>query len=184
LKYNSSESTEIANILGSNNIDKLTADYAYELLNEAPYKYKMAELLGSNNIDKLGDFHVYNLLERSENKHEMARILGSRNMNKLSDNSVDNLVFYQVETYKIIKIIITYKTELSANNVFACLSGKGYNNAARKEIIEALGPDNIKKLSADHIKSLLARKIMNKDEIARILGQENIDKLDDFKSNQ
>ena len=181
LKYNSYESTEIANILGSNNMDKLTADYVYELLNEAPYKYKMAELLGSNNIDKLGDFHVYNLLERSENKYEMARILGSRNMNKLSDDSVNNLVFYQIETYKIIKIIITYKTELSANNVLACLSGKrkyiyghqkkGYNNAARKEIIEALGPDNIKKLSDDDIKSLIAKNVISKDEIARILSQ-------------
>jgi hypothetical protein len=184
LKYNSSDSTEIANILGSKNIDKLTVRYVFELLNEAPYKYKMAELLGSNNIDKLDDFEIYHLLEYAKNKHEMARILGSRNMNKLSDNSVDNLVFYQVETYQIIKILIAYKTELSANNVFACLSGKGYNDAARKEIIEILGPNNIKKLSDDHIKSLLARKIMNKDEIARILGQENIDKLDDFKSNQ
>jgi uncharacterized protein YehS (DUF1456 family) len=108
-------------------------------------------------------------------------------MNKLSDNSVDNLVFYQIETYEIIKILITYKTELSANNVFAFLKkdhcGKGYNDAARKEIIEALGPDNINKLSADHIKSLLARKIINKDDMAKILNQENIDKLDDFKSN-
>jgi hypothetical protein len=131
---------KMAEILGPENINKLTAKNVSDLLEYASRSAhtsmaEMVEILGRNNIDKLDDRNVYELFLNVVDKEEMARILGKENIDKLSGNTVLGLLRY-------------------ASN--------------KKKMAEILGSDNINKLSDENVFNLL-HDLMDKDEKRQIL---------------
>jgi hypothetical protein len=181
---------EIAQLLGSENINKLTDVYVIDLLKYAKnpdemakliiqYKdltYKnvdnlihfatdkeeIAELLGRENINKLSDERVNSLLDLAENKYEMAKIIIQ--YKDLADQNVRNLLRHKIDIDKIAELIIQYKKDLTDQNVRYLLQ----DAKNKEEIAELLGQENISKLSDKSVNSLLYHSSY-KDEMRRIL---------------
>ena len=90
---NSKNIEEMAKALGSENINKLTADGVSYLLGRAKNLKEMATFLGTKNINKLTDDYIYYFLKEDEkNLREMAKILGPENINKLTDSNIFQLL--------------------------------------------------------------------------------------------
>ncbi len=170
---------KMARILGQENINKLTDYNVSDLLKYASDKEKIAEILGQANINKLTGDNVFSLLALydTSDKEKIAEILGKANINKLTGNHVSFLLsrFFSDQDRFIDKMA------------------------------EILGPENINKLNDKNVKDLFRDadgkyQVMNfiikyktelsgrdicysllytddREERARILGPDNINKL-------
>lgn len=153
---------EMSELLGQENIDKLSNNSVRELLLYAPVKKEIGELLGQDNINKLSSENVSNLMMFAKDKQEMAELLGEYNISKLSDKNVSDLLVqrfgvergtlhHRNDKQEITKLILNYKKELSDNNVFWLI----HYAKDKKEMAESLGMENISKLSNDNTRYLL-----------------------------
>ena len=70
----------MANILGSENISKLSSDRVYHLLSNATNKDEMAKLIVKHKKE-LSDGNVYALLKYAENKDEIKKLLREKGIN-------------------------------------------------------------------------------------------------------
>jgi|688.fasta_scaffold00572_68 GMP synthase PP-ATPase subunit len=193
---------KMAEILGSDNINKINREYVrflldsasnrqeminliikyktefsgedvHNLLSGASDKEKIARILGQNNIDKLTVRHVHNLLSDASDIEEMGRILRQNNIDKLTDGHVHNLLSGASDKEKIARILGQNNIDkLTVGSFYGLLSGA----SDKEKIVEILGPDNINQFSDHHVYYLLSGA-SDKDQMARILGQENIEKL-------
>ena len=158
---------EMANILGQENINKLSDINVSNLLNNAPDKKEMCDIIIKYKGNKLSDINVSNLLNNAPDKKEMANILGQENINKLLDINVSSLLDDTPDKKEMCDIIIKYK----GNN----LSDKNvfsllHHTQDKKEMANILGQENINKLSDINVHSLL-HHAPDKKEMANILGQ-------------
>ena len=142
---------EMTELLGQENIDKLSDRSVRELLVYAPVKQEIAELLGQDNINKLSSENVINLMMFAKDKQEMAELLGQYNISKLSDKNVSDLLHHRNDKQEITKLILKHKKELSDNNVFWLI----HYAKDKKEMAESLGMENISKLSDANTRYLL-----------------------------
>jgi hypothetical protein len=159
VKTNIDNKNKIIEALGSENINKLGKRYVYFLLRNKDVDIsQMAEIFGPKNIDGLDKLEICELLGRDGPQHQidkMAKILGSRNIDKLDAHEIHILLFR--------------------------------SGSKLEQMAEILGSHNISRLTADHVERLLLKDTYYKDNetplMIRILGQENINKLDDESRN-
>ena len=163
---------KMARILGPDNINKLTGDLVAHLLRNAFDKDQIARILRQANINKLTNVYIFDLLNDASNKEKMAEILGSDNINKLIDASVNNLLRNASDKNEMINLIIKYKTELSGGNVNSLL----LHADDKEKMVEILGSENINNIDDDDVWDLLYYA-SDREKMAEILGQKNIDKL-------
>ena len=169
-----SDKEKIAEILGSDNINKLTNDNVTLLLGLASDKVEMAEILGSDNINKITGDRIYVLLNTADDKEKIAEILGPDNINKLNDDNVYDLLKNSIDKEKMAEILGPNNiNKLDGDNVYRLL----YNTTDREKMAEILGKNNIDKLTGQSVSALLA-SVSDKEKMAEILGSENINKLD------
>lgn len=131
---------EMAEVLGKENIEKLTGDaFSYALDHSSNFD-QAKEIIDIvlKHKSKLASTEVYSILVYSKNKKEMAERLGERNVRKLGDHS-----FY---IFDLLRLAVD-----------------------KKEMAKILGQENINKLETRDIRNLLTRTA-NKKEMAEILG--------------
>ena len=166
LLHHAKNKDEMAEILGAENISKLTDENVFSLLSSASNKEEMAKILGAENISKLTDDNVYYLLHHAENKKEIAKILGSENISKLTDKNVFSLLRSAKNKDEMANIIFQYKKELTDEHVASLL----HHAENKKEMAKILGSENISRLTDKNVSDLLYYAT-NKEEIKRILQQ-------------
>jgi hypothetical protein len=166
--------------------NKLTGDNVLELIKSVEDKEKMAKILGKENMYQLSSRNVIELIIQSQwsqdpkKQEEMFILLGTDIINKLSDEDVQEIIPYDeyneedlIKKYKVVNLIIKYKTKLTGINVFQLIQ----NSENSEKTAEILGTDNINKLSASNIVELLSHYKCNVEEMAKILGKDNINKI-------
>jgi hypothetical protein len=152
--------------------NKLTGDNVFHLLLGAPDKEKMAEILGSDNINKINREYVRFLLDSASNRQEMINLI-IKYKTEFSGEDVHNLLSGASDKEKIARILGQNNIDkLTVGSFYGLLSGA----SDKEKIVEILGPDNINQFSDHHVYYLLSGA-SDKDQMARILGQENIEKL-------
>jgi len=167
---------EIAQLLGSENINKLNNNYVYSLLKYAKNPDEIAKLIIQ--YKDLTNDNIYMLLKFATDKNEVAKLLGSENINKLDDDYVPSLVKYAENPDgtenrdEMAKLIIQYK-DLTDDNVHDLIYYTNDKDGIANLIIQS------KKDLNDYNVFLLLRNAKNKEEIAQLLGTENINKLTD-----
>jgi hypothetical protein len=146
----------------------------YLFLKHATDKDKIAQLLGSENINKLSHDNIFALLNYATNKDEMAKLLGLENINKLTDADVSGLLSDANDPDEMAKL-------LGPENI-----NKLPDYRVREFLMSAPDPDESAKIIIQN-KYLTDRNVYdllnhakNKDEIAELLGSENINKLSDY----
>ena len=157
-----------------------------EIIKYVKNKEKMAKILGKENMYQLSSHNVMELIVQSQwsqdpkKQEEMFKLLGTDIINKLSDDEVHTIIPYDdsneedlMKKYKAVNLIIKYKTKLTGSNVFHLIQ----NSENREKTAEILGTDNTNKLSASYIVELLSNYKCNVEEMAKILGKKNIDKI-------
>ena len=78
---------EIANLLGAENINKLSGRNVFHLIRETlsrpmmfgPHSFEVAKILGAENINKLSGYLVFELLRSAKDVEETAKLIGSEN---------------------------------------------------------------------------------------------------------
>jgi len=173
---------EMAEILGPNNINKLTGLYVSRLINYAySDREKMAEILGKNNIDKLDGNNVEYLLEVEYLREGqlsdgiILKILGPNNINKLNGDNVYRLIKYTDDRDQMATILGKNNIDkISSQDINYLLSSAN----DKVQMARILGQENINKLTDYHVYGLLSRAD-DKEKMAEILGLDNINKLDD-----
>ena len=183
----------LAKILGQDNINKLSDRNVFHILN-------------NNN-----SFHLLNN-NKEPTKSEMANILGQENINKLSDNSVMNLLGSSSEKDmdELVNIIMS-KGNLSSNNIYQVLKSSHNPTDIAEKILQRQGPNlsssNIANIlenrKIDNSNDQFTKKIIqykgnnlvaddvfhlltfahNRQEIAGLMGRNNINKLVEEKSS-
>jgi hypothetical protein len=142
---------------------KLTNSNVFQLIRNSENSEKTAEILGTDNINKLSASNIVELLSHYKcNVEEMAKILGKDNINKINGLNLYNLVYTALSGIYLKGSGIHPKSLESLKN--------------SNEILKALGPKNIAKLSDDNVKYFIDNA-KNPEEMARILGKENIEKI-------
>jgi hypothetical protein len=168
------------------NKNKLSGDNVRELIKSVQDKEKMVKILGKENMYQLSSRNVMELIIESQwsqdpkKQEEMFILLGTDIINKLSDEDVQDIIPYDeyneedlIKKYKVVNLIIKYKTKLTNSNVFQLIR----NSENSEKTAEILGTDNINKLSASNIVELLSHYKCNVEEMAKILGKENFNKI-------
>ncbi len=173
-----SDKEKMAEILGQNNIDKLTKTNVYDLLTNVSDKDQMARILGPDNINKLSGDNVFDFI-RYHREEKIVEILGTDNINKLDNTRVYDLLFYANDREKMAKILGQANIDKLTGDNFVSLLFSAYD---KEKMAEILGQNNIDKLDGDNIVNLFLSR-SDKDQMAKILGQANIDKLDDENVN-
>jgi hypothetical protein len=161
---------EMAELLGEENINKLTSKDVSNLLSSATDKDNMAKILGEN-IQKLETYDVRYLLSNATDPNEMAKLI-IQYKTKLSIRNVENLLSIPTKKDEIAKLIIQNKTELTSDDVDLLL----FFSRNEYEIAKLIGEENIKDLKGYQVYMLLY-KSPNKNEMAKILRKENISNL-------
>ena len=213
LLRDASDKEKMAEILGQANINKLIGENVNNLLRDASDKEKMARILGPDNINKLTGENVQILLLDAPDKDEIARILGPNNINKLTGDNVFSLLANASDKEKIAEILGQANINKLTGNHVSFLLFRLFSPQDRfiDKMVEILGPENINKLNDKNVKDLFLNtgnkgQVMNfiikyktelsgrdicysllytddREERARILGPDNINKLnrDDVK---
>ena len=182
---------EIAKLLGSENISKLSDNSVDELIFYSENKDEMAKLILQYKKE-LTDRNVSILLDSATNPDEIAKLILQHKKELIKDD-VFNLLLYAKNPDEIAKLILQHKKELTDSDVFSLL----LYAKNKEEIAKLLGSENINKLSLDKYSSQigdeiaklilqykkdltdsdvyrLLSRLKNKDEIAKLLGSENI----------
>ena len=109
LLVNATDQDKMAELLGTNNMNKLSYESVEYLLEFATDKEKIAELIIKYKTE-LSDNNVRVLLHYAEDKDKMAELLQKEtdNISKLSDDSVSSLVEYRKDGKKFAQIINKY----------------------------------------------------------------------------
>ena len=138
---------------------------------------------GSSELESLDSVSIKTYQSSTKDpkkQEEMFILLGTDIINKLSDDAVQAIIPYNdsneedlMKKYKAVNLIIKYKTKLTGSNVFNLIR----NSENREKTAEILGTDNTNKLSASYIVELLSNYKCNVEEMAKILGKKNIDKI-------
>ena len=81
------------------------------MLGNPTNRKKIAEILGSDNINKLSDKNLSNLLFYSIDRDTIAEIIGSDNINKLSEKNVRDLLSFVTGRKQMAQIINKYHTK-------------------------------------------------------------------------
>ena len=139
---------------------KLTGSNVFHLIINSENREKTAEILGTDNTNKLSASYIVELLSNYKcNVEEMAKILGKKNIDKINGLDLYNLVYIALSGIHLKRSvgIITKGSESLKNS---------------NEILKALGPKNIAKLSDDNVKYFIDNA-KNPEEMGRILGKEN-----------
>ena len=182
--------------------NKLTGNNVYHLLVGAPDKEKMAEILGSDNINKINSENVNDLLDSASNRQEMINliikyktelsgedvhnfihyaddkekmvgILGQNNIDKLTNSGVFNLLYGAYDKEKMAEILGSENiNKLNSGSVHSLLS----KASDKDQMARILRQENINKLIGIHVKLLLYRT-PDKEKMIKILGSDNINKL-------
>jgi hypothetical protein len=148
LLKNSNNTKEMAKVLGSENMNKLTDDDIYYLLKDAKKLREMATLLGVETINKLNYSNIFLLLKDAKNLREMVMILGKENINKLG----------MIGSYYVFHLL------KDAKNV--------------REMGMILGKENINKLNDEDFLDLISYSIEKDTEgLLEIMGAEIINKI-------
>jgi hypothetical protein len=148
LLKNSNNTKEMAKVLGSENMNKLTDDDIYYLLKDAKKLREMATLLGVETINKLNYSNIFLLLKDAKNVREMGMILGKENINKLG----------MIGSYYVFHLL------KDAKNV--------------REMGMILGKENINKLNDEDFLDLISYSIEKDTEgLLEIMGAEIINKI-------
>jgi hypothetical protein len=148
LLKNSNNTKEMAKVLGSENMNKLTDDDIYYLLKDAKKLREMATLLGVETINKLNYSNIFLLLKDAKNVREMGMILGKENINKLG----------MIGSYYVLHLL------KDAKNV--------------REMGMILGKENINKLNDEDFLDLISYSIeKDTEELLKVIGAEKINKI-------
>ena len=166
--------------LSPSDVNKLSGGAVADVLARSKDKTKVAEILGKENINKLSDNDISDIMWRvsplsgefSPPSDELAKII-IQNKREITSNNIIALMSYCSDKYEIAKMIINYKKELSDSDIRHLMIFKD----KREELIALVAKNKIK-LDSDGVWLLLAMS-GDKKEIAKILGKENIDKLSD-----
>jgi hypothetical protein len=165
---------KIAQILGADNIKKLSDESIRSLLDYATDKNKMAQIIIKYKPE-LSDSDVYYLLLYAIGKDKMAQILGADNINKLSDDSVVSLLDNATDKDKMVQILGADKiNKLSDENIRNLIFMQDYEDEQHK-IIKII--TKYKTKLSDKVIVILLVYANDIDEIAELLGTDNISKL-------
>jgi len=197
---------DMAKIILNNKPTISTKDVS-TLLDKATNKDEIAKLIieknteyGSNKV--VNDNKIYFLLYHAIDKESIEKLLGAYSLNKLFDSTVAEFLKSSKDKDKTAEIIINYKTKLSSNNVYNLL----HFAKNKASIAKLLGAYNISNIYEFDISNLLRFAIdrdklaeiiidyktnfdnesvynllyyaVNKENIAKLLGTDNISKLE------
>ena len=128
---------------------ELSADDVYNLIYYATNKDEIANLLGSENINKLNVTQISNLLQNATNPNEIANIIISyRNfeIEDVSEEEIINLIRYSKNKYLMAKILgPKYLSKLSNNDKFYLILGT--NSEEQKKLLSYMGTDFLNKIN-------------------------------------
>jgi len=199
--------------------NKITSDSVYRVLIKSKNKTEMAEILGQENIRKLSSRNIKRLTDSSENKISivelllkydydlsneailyffrkvpdklvLSKLIGRERVNKLTEQDILTLLYHapnkdehgnpSEERKEIAKAMVQYK-DLSPTDVYNLL----YHSLEKEkqDIATILTQENIDKLLSGQILNLL-RTAIDRINMATILGKENIDKLSEEQKEE
>ena len=176
-------------------------------MNQKKNKDEIAKLIieknteyGSNKV--VNDNKIYFLLYHAIDKESIEKLLGAYSLNKLFDSTVAEFLKSSKDKDKTAEIIIKYKTKLSSNNVYNLLHF-AKNKASIAKLLGAYNISNIYEFDISNLlhfaidKDKLAEIIIDyktnfndesvyillyyaveKENIAKLLGTDNISKLE------
>jgi len=188
----SSNKTEMADVLGQDNISKLTGGDVYRLLDRVLKKKDMASILGKEKIGKLSDNYVYELLKHPgpsvysysisasqfAHREDMVEVISQYKEN-LTDDNIYNLLLFASNKKEIAKTIGQEKIDnLSLGN-----SGYIYNliysadeTGSAQDMADILGKEIMANLSSEAVKKLI-QGARDPKKMVEVLGKENMSKL-------
>jgi hypothetical protein len=180
-----SEIRKMAKILGQEKIDEITYSGVYYLFFKSKDKYELAEILGSHNINKLGSDAIEELLQMSDqyevdSAYKMAMII-IKYKKELLESQVYACLRVKTNTDNKNKII----EALGSENINKCGKRYAYFLLSNKDIdigqiAEILNPNIIDRFDKSEIYDLLGQDGPQHriDKMSKFLGSRNIDKLD------
>jgi hypothetical protein len=151
----------------------------------------MAEILGRDNINKLNSKDVFDLLadrygwfKTPSDELQIAKILGKDNINKLSDYDISSLLF-DCKNHKYDSFFHRKDQENQTANIIVKYKSEFSNAVSSRLLIAATDKQQMAKLlGADNIKKLDADDVRyllscatDKQQMADIIGKDNINKL-------
>ena len=170
-----SDKEKMAEILGTDNVDKLNDNDIRDLIintHDNHYRQEMINFIIKYKTELSGG-NVYNLLVGAPDKEKMAEILGQDNIDKLDSRDVCALLFHANDKDEMKEILGQNNIDkLSSDHIYKSLRYASNID----EMARILGKNNIDKLSSDHIYRSL-RYASNMNEMIKILGSDNINKL-------
>jgi len=181
LLVKSKKPLEMAEILGSEKIKKLTSEQVYGLLIDSPKPLEMAQALGTENIKKLTPDQVYFLLIDSPNPIELAKTLGSEHINKLDSGKVYYLIIDSPNPVEMAQALGTDKIKkLNSKLIYQLLK----YSSKPLELAKFFEPEKVeeifKNLDSKDVYDLLYHS-SKPLEMAQVLGSENINKLNSYQ---
>lgn len=147
----------------------INSNMTFNLLYHALDKKEVAEILGPRRIKKLDSWEVFELLkkptEREDGHKDIAEILGREKINYLDSDHIKKLIK--------IKVLPIAEESGSMGQYAVWGQRKIYIYSKLEEMLEILGPENIKKLTKKDLEDILVPELSEDDKkrVKEALGE-------------